>query len=137
MHLGKAYMLKTDYVGATEAYERAIELGLKKGKPHYDLGIIAEREGRLEEAGEHYRKAMQVAPRFAPTCNLRFGIIAEKAGDDMKAIGLYSKAIKGNPRLETAHYRIALLYASGGRYELAEQHMKQFQQLKGRIGAME
>lgn len=130
MHLGKAYMLKTDYVGATAAYERAIELGLKKGKPYYDLGIIAAREGRLEDARSRFREAVKAAPRFAPSCNLQLGIIAEKLGDQMKAIGLYTKALKGNPDLMTAHYRIALLYLSGGREELAEQHLAHFRRLK-------
>jgi tetratricopeptide (TPR) repeat protein len=138
MHLGKAYMLKTDYVGATAAYERAIELGLKKGKPHYDLGIIAEREGRLEDARSRFREAIKVAPRFAPSCNLQLGIIAEKLGDEIKAIGLYSRALTGNPNLTTGHYRIALLYLNGGREELAEKHLEHFRRLKAAKGqAME
>jgi tetratricopeptide (TPR) repeat protein len=132
MHLGKAYMLLTDYAGATAAYERAIELGLAKGKPYYDLGIIAERESRLDAARSYYEKAIEVVPRFAPSCNLRLGIIAEKEGDDAKAIELYSKALKGDPSVMTAHYRIAQQYLRGGRQDLAERHLEQFNRLKGR-----
>jgi tetratricopeptide (TPR) repeat protein len=130
MHLGKAHMLLTDYAGAKVAYGRAIELGLKKGKPYYDLGIISEREGRLDDARTYYEKAVEVVPRFAPSCNLRLGIIAEKTGDDSGAVALYSAALKGNPTLTTAHYRIAQLYLKDGRESLAGKHLQKFRQQK-------
>ena len=130
MHLGKAYMLLTDYDGATTAYERAIEMGLKKGKPYYDLGIIAEREGRLDDARSYFEKAIEVAPRFAPSCNLRLGIIAEKTGDDKRAIALYTRALKGDAGLTIGHYRIAQQHLRQGREDLAERHLEKFRQLK-------
>ena len=66
MHLGKAHMLLTDYEGAKLAYGRAIELGLRRAKPYYDLGIISEQENRLADAARYFEKAIQVLPELPP-----------------------------------------------------------------------
>lgn len=134
MHLGKAYMLLTDYPAAKAAYERAIELGLRRGKPYYDLAIISERENKLDDARQLYQKVIELIPEFAPSCNLRLGIIAEKQGDDAGAIELYGAALAGDGDLTTAHYRIAQLYLEIGRDTLAQTHLQQFQRLKAAEG---
>jgi len=134
MHLGKSHMLLTDYAAAKAAYERAITLGLKRGKPYYDLGIISERDNRLDDAHELYQKAIDLVPEFAPQCNLRLGIIAQKQGDDTGAMELYLRALRGDPDLTTAHYRIAQLYLESGHDALAQTHLQQFQQLKAAAG---
>ena len=130
MHLGKAYMLLTDYDNAKVAYGRAIELGLKRGKPYYDLGIINEREGRLEVAEAFYETAIKMVPRLAAPCNLRLGIIAEKRGDSERAIELLAAALESDPDLTGAHYRIGQLYLEAGNDVLADFHLKQFRRLK-------
>ena len=64
MHLGKAYMLLTDGDRAEKAYKRAIELGLRRAKPYFDLGVISERRNLLDEAERYYRQAIEVVPDF-------------------------------------------------------------------------
>ena len=134
MHLGKTYMLLTDYEAAKAAYENAIELGLRRGKPYYDLGIISERENRLDDARQLYEKAIELVPEFAPSCNLRLGIIAEKQGKGARAIELYGAALAGDGDLTAAHYRIAQLYLEAGRDTLARTHLQHFQRLKAAEG---
>ncbi len=137
MHLGKAYMLLTDYDRAKGAYTRAIELGLKRAKPFYDLGVISEREGQLQEARTFYEKAIEMVPEMAAPCNLRLGIIAEKRGDPARAIHLLAAALEADPDLTAAHYRIAQLYLKTGSHALADHHLQQFRHLKtaeGRAG---
>ena len=130
MHLGKTYMLLTDYDNAKSAYTRAIELGLRRGKPYYDLGIISEREGKLEAAQAFYETAIEMVPGMVAPCNLRLGIIAEKRGDSERAIELLAAALEADPNLTGAHYRIGQLYLEAGRDALADFHLKQFRRLK-------
>ncbi|MCY4605480.1 MAG: tetratricopeptide repeat protein, partial [Gemmatimonadetes bacterium] len=43
MHLGKTYMDLRDYAAAKRAYRRALELGVRRAKIYYDLGVVSER----------------------------------------------------------------------------------------------
>ena len=47
-----------------------------------------------------------------------------------RAIELYSTAIKFDPALTAAHYRIARRYLESGRTSLAEIHLERFRDLK-------
>ena len=118
LHLGKQHMLLMDHDAAQAAYLRAMELGLEREMPFYDLGIISERRNRLVEAREFYEKAVASLPRFAPAY-LRLGMILEREGDEKRALELYAAALERAPDLAAAHYRTAQLYLREGRQVLA------------------
>ena len=64
MHLGKSYMDLTDYERACEAYEEALGLGVERAKVHFDLGLLAERQDRLQDAIGHFEDAIEVSAAF-------------------------------------------------------------------------
>ena len=129
LHLGKQHMLLMDHDAAEAAYLRAMELGLEREMPFYDLGIISERRNRLVEAREFYQKAVASLPRFAPAY-LRLGMILEREGDEKRALELYAAALERAPDLAAAHYRTAQLYLREGRQVLAGIHLERFRALK-------
>ena len=129
LHLGKQHMLLMDHGAAEAAYLRAIELGLERDMPFYDLGIIRERSNRLAEAREFYEKAVAALPGFAPGY-LRLGMILEREGNGKRALELYSAALERDPGLAAAHYRIARHYLEEGRKVLAGIHLERFRALK-------
>ena len=129
LNLGKQHMLLMNHDAARAAYFRAMELGLKKDMPFYDLGIISERENRLGDARDFYRKTIAALPGFAPGY-FRLGMVLEKDGDEKRALELYSYALKLDPNLTAAHYRIAHLYLQADRKVLAEIHLDRFRSLK-------
>ena len=129
LHLGKQHMLLMDHGAAEAAYLRAMELGLKKEKPFYDLGIISEGRNRLAEARVFFEKAVAALPGFAPGY-LRLGMILEREGNEKRALEQYAAALERDPGLAAAHYRIALLYLREGREVLAQIHLERFRALK-------
>ena len=129
LHLGKQHMLLMDCDAAEAAYLRAIELGLEREMPFYDLGIISERRNRLIEAREFYEKSVAALPGFAPGY-LRLGMILEREGNEKRALELYAGALERDPALAAAHYRTAQLYLREGREVLAGIHLERFRALK-------
>jgi predicted O-linked N-acetylglucosamine transferase (SPINDLY family) len=76
-------------------------------------GNEAEKDGKLSEACELYRKAVQAAPGYAKA-HLNLGIGLEAAGDVEGAIGRYEAALGIDAADAYANYNLAnLLYARG------------------------
>ena len=129
MHLGKTYMDLCDYAQAKRAYGRALELGVKRAKIYYDLGLVSERENELEAARSYFQQAIQVNSEFAdPYC--RLGAVLEKQGEQTEAAHLYQQALKRDPRHISTHYRLAQLYLKQGRREEGQRLLRDFQHLK-------
>ena len=129
LHLGKQHMLLMDHDAAEAAYLRAMELGLNREIPYFDLGVISEGRNRLAEAREFYEKAVAALPGFAPGY-LRLGMIHEREGNGKRALELYTAALERDPGLAAAHYRIARHYLEQGRKVLAGIHLERFRALK-------
>jgi tetratricopeptide (TPR) repeat protein len=56
------------------------------------LGIIYERVGKIEEATDHYRKALDINPKFAPAANNLAWIYSEHGGNIDVALSLAETA---------------------------------------------
>jgi tetratricopeptide (TPR) repeat protein len=56
-----------DFAAARADYQKAIELDREgSGEPHFYLGILAEREGRTDEATAHFYRAFEIEPETYP-----------------------------------------------------------------------
>src|SRR2546425_7593754 len=76
-------------------------------------GNRAETEGRLAEACELYRQAVQRAPRYAKA-QLNLGAALEAVGDTAGAVACYEKALVIEPGSPAGNYNPGkLLYAPG------------------------
>ena len=63
---------------------------------HNNLGLLLENQGRIEEAMEHYHKAIQINPNFSEALN-NLGVALAAKGRFDEAIENYHKAIQINP----------------------------------------
>ena len=61
-NLGEACMRGADFDCAAQAYGRLVSLGYSRAAAHFNLGVIAERRGRVVDAVDEYRKALAVDP---------------------------------------------------------------------------
>ena len=69
--LGNYLIMKGSYLGAIEAYNRAISIYPDKSEPHYKLGITYYMVGEYESAISEYNKALINRPKsFAINANL-------------------------------------------------------------------
>jgi tetratricopeptide (TPR) repeat protein len=91
---------------------------------HFIFATGLAREGRIDEALKHYRKAMDIQPDDPlPPCNIA-DILANQGRID-EAVAWYQKALKIQPDCVMAHNNLGELLARQGRLDEAAEHYRQ------------
>ena len=88
-----------------------------------NLGIVLEREGRLDEAEKLYRDALAVDPNHVLALSYLGALVADK-GKHEEAIALYRRAIAADPSYAEAHAHL------GHEFSIARRDADAFQELK-------
>jgi tetratricopeptide (TPR) repeat protein len=94
---------------------------LWKRKSADDAPVVVKVQTLLE-------KAVTLDPRLGAAF-LQLGIVFADQNKLLKAIGAYQSAIRVNPEMEEAHYRLALAYRKTGQPEKAQKEVELYQQL--------
>jgi serine/threonine-protein kinase len=130
-NLGLALFQRGDYVGAADAYQRAVTPPLGNPNKYYSWANLGDTlvwiPGHEAQARQAYRKAMQLlavklarAPDDA-TLLSRMGLYAARSAESDKAMSLTAKALATAPRSPDIHFRAALAYELLQHRELALQ----------------
>lgn len=90
---------------------------------HYNLGLAAEKEGLIDKAAEHYKKALAVNPNDFLSCT-NLGNIAAEREEWASALRWYKKALKLEPRSEGVHLNLGIVHIQIGRFAEAEIYLK-------------
>jgi tetratricopeptide (TPR) repeat protein len=65
-NLGLVEVQRGNFERARELLERARRINADVAQPHHALGVLAERQARVDRASRHYQDALKVDPGFAP-----------------------------------------------------------------------
>ncbi len=85
---------------------------------HNNLGLLLKDQGHIEEAMEHYHKAIQINPNdFEALNNLGIALAAKGRFDE--AIENYRKALQINPNSSEAQYNLGIALTAKGRLDEA------------------
>jgi 2-polyprenyl-3-methyl-5-hydroxy-6-metoxy-1,4-benzoquinol methylase/Flp pilus assembly protein TadD len=87
----------------------------------FQLGLAHHAAGRLAEAENVFRGALQIDPKHSGCLN-SLGILAHQCGYPEAAIMLISQAIAVNNRVADYHYNLGLVFAGLGRMDEAVAH---------------
>ncbi|MBU2490690.1 MAG: tetratricopeptide repeat protein [Proteobacteria bacterium] len=120
-YLGGWYLGNDQPEMALNLLEKGLSLApsgetLGSGVARSNLGIALQKLGRLDEALEQHRLAVELAPGFAKV-HLNYGIALALAQRPEEAEAQYRSAIAINPRGFEAHHNLGLLYGKAGRYQ--------------------
>ncbi|MEU6364542.1 tetratricopeptide repeat protein [Streptomyces sp. NPDC046931] len=102
-----------DTAGAARTYRRVLDLDPRNKVAWYNLGVIAQREGRTADAHEAYDKALKLDPAYAPA--LFNEALLLKSSDPDRATTLLERAIAATPGASTAHLQLGRILAKKGR----------------------
>ena len=87
---------KIDYAGAYASFQTAIQGRPDFARAHFNAGWVAEAQGKLGKAAEHYGKASQLKPD-----NKKFlfahGDLLSRSGNGDQAIALYRAYVEKDP----------------------------------------
>ena len=91
---------------------------------HNNLGVTLARLGEDEKAIFHYRKALEINPRYSDAhCNL--ASLLARQGKDQEAISHLLEAIRVRPDKPEAHNDLGVILAKGGKIQEAIAHFSE------------
>jgi serine/threonine protein kinase/tetratricopeptide (TPR) repeat protein len=107
-----------DWKGAKESYRRALELNPDNAVGRHGAGILAQNEGRVEEALDLYRRAVDQDPLSAGAYH-RLGISYLAANRIPEAEAALRKEIELAPQRIQGHSQLAFVLLEQGRLDEA------------------
>ena len=112
--LGGALAALRDPAGAERAYRRAVALRDASPAAHYNLALLFQEQGRIEEAIAGYRKTLARDPRFAAAHN-NLANALRQAGRAAESFGHYEEALRADPQLADAYANYGTALQEAGR----------------------
>lgn len=100
---------------------RAVGYSPRMELVHYNLGLISDGKGKLEEAEKHYLKALSINPDDFLSC-VNLGNLAVREGDWKKALEWFEMAAGIEPGSDGVQSNLAGALVALGYFERAERH---------------
>jgi tetratricopeptide (TPR) repeat protein len=135
MALGLAILAALTWVQAgtwSDSYTllgRMLKLYPDNFMAHNNLGLLQRKDGRIEEAEQHFREAIRINPAFE-IAYLNLGNVAKERGDVDRAMDWYGQALNLNRNFPGAHLAIAGLFFDRGAFSDAARHYLLASQIK-------
>lgn len=120
LNLSVRYADTNDLAHATETALEAIRINPRLPDAHFNLGVIAYRQGRIEEARERFLTAWRLRPRYYEAA-YNLGLLAEETGQLDEAIRFYGAALALNPSDEQVHVNVGCAYLKANALALAHE----------------
>jgi Tfp pilus assembly protein PilF len=97
-----------EYGQAIDLLEKIIEQSPGVTAPYIDIAIAYQHIGKLEQAEEHLKTALQLVPEHPVACN-EYGLLYRKTGRFAEARAIYEKAIARFPDYYPVHRNLGIL----------------------------
>lgn len=100
-------------------FRRAVDVTAGNHVMLYNLGLVVQAKGRLDEAAGHYRMAMGAKPDDAKAY-FGFANVLLKRGKAADAIPYYREVLRLDPGLIGAYFNLSVVLAETGRFKEAQ-----------------
>ena len=98
---------------ALSSYQKIRKVDPTLAGPHYNMGIILKRNGRVEEAIDSYKKAISLRSDYVQAYN-NLGVIYKDKEEYEDAIEMFTKVKELRPDHQNSHYNLALIKKEQG-----------------------
>ncbi|MCJ7538112.1 MAG: tetratricopeptide repeat protein, partial [Desulfobacterales bacterium] len=95
---------------------------------HNNIGVVLEKQGRIDEAIIHYEKALQIHPGYVDA-HMNLGSALYSLGKYMKAIEHYQESIKLHPGSAAARFNLGIVLFAQKMLDEAIRYYKEALQL--------
>lgn len=121
--LGRALLLQSHDPAALEQaateFRSELRVSPEDGACEFQLGQIAQVQGKTADAKSHFERAVVLSPSFVQAL-IALGKLCSQEKEYKQAISLLSRATALQPANETAHYALLTAYRDSGDIERAK-----------------
>ncbi len=115
---------KWDYVMLERKYRAAADADPNLAEATYDLGVLAERQGKMKDAASYYNEALEKKPSLHQAAE-NLAVMAQNSGDEARAVEIYTKVLASYPEDAGSRARLAEINRRKGDYDKAIQLSKE------------
>lgn len=98
-----------DYPSLERKFSLALEADPRLAEAEFNLGVLAERQGKKDEAIRRYQSALQKKPTLRVAAE-NLAVIAQNAGDIQNAVRIYQDILDKYPDDAASRARLAEIY---------------------------
>lgn len=109
-----------DYVSLEKKFRAAANEDPNLAEADYNLGVLAERQGKKQEAVQHYQTALSKKPTLKEAAE-NLAVIMQNDGNVRGAAEVYQKILASYPDDGSSRARLAEIFLSQGDHERAMQ----------------
>jgi len=114
---------------AEKEFEAAVAVNPVDSNAEYELGEVALSRSDLQNAFQHYSRALQIRPHFVDA-EIGLGKALTAMNEPGKALDYLLDAERSDPQNDTVHFRLALAYRKLGAKADAEREYAAFQEIR-------
>jgi len=107
-----------NYESLERKFNAALDADENLAEADYNLGVLAERQGKLPEAKQHYLTALKKKPSLRQATD-NLAVLAQNAGDVPTALALYQDTLTRYPEDALSRARLAEIYRSAADHDKA------------------
>jgi Tfp pilus assembly protein PilF len=115
---GVTFYNQKEYLKATQAYQKVIELDPTYVEAYNNLGIVYQMMGDVDRAFGAYQKATEINPRYQKAYN-NLGILLLLKERYEEAVEAFQKALAINPNSIESHINLGILFKKKGQWDEA------------------
>jgi tetratricopeptide (TPR) repeat protein len=135
--------VKAELDKALDWFNRAIATKSDYAEAYYNLGLVLERQGKLEESVATFEKLLSVNPQDEAVA-LQLAVLYSRANRTDEARALFEQIVISNPKNANARWFLATIYEGEKKFDLAIEQLKEIEktnpenpQLKAKIVEVE
>jgi len=102
-----------DYSSLERKFQAVLEDDPNFAEAEYNLGVIAQRLGRVDLARSHYQSALRLKPSLTEAAE-NLAVIAQNAGNVLEAAQVYNKLLAIRPEDSRVRVRVAEMQRDAG-----------------------
>lgn len=113
-----------DYPQLERKFQQALDADGRLAEAEYNLGVLAERQGKIDEAIGRYKGALSRKPSLKEAAQ-NLAVIAQNRGDTREATALYEDVLARHPDDALSRARLAEIARQAGDHERAMELARQ------------
>jgi len=113
-----------DYPRLEKKFQEALDADGKLAEAEYNLGVLAERQGKIDEAVNRYRSALSRKPTLKQAAE-NLAVITQSRGDVQGAVAMYQDILTKYPDDASSRAHLAEIFRQSGDHEKAMEFARQ------------